>query len=112
MEDIPEEKNSAKEEDQDEEKEDEEEEEEDDEEEKKTKRQKSNTKKSDEVSQKNSQISKGKSSGKIVLDAASKNSNLPVYNEIMKDNSEKNPPSLHYSNKYKKEEISSKNSKI
>ena len=111
MEDIPEEKNSAKEEDQDEEKEDEEEEE-DDEEEKKTKSQKSNTKKSDEVSQKNSQISKGKSSGKIVLDAASKNSNLPVYNEIMKDNSEKNPPSLHYSNKYKKEEISSKNSKI
>ena len=112
MEDIPEENNSAKEEDQDEE----EEEEEDDEEEKKSKSKKSNTKKSVEVSQKNSQISKdkasGKNSGKIVLDASSKNSNLPVYNDIIKDNSDKNPPSLHYSNKYKKSDISSKNSKI
>ena len=108
MEDIPEENNSEKEEDQDEEK--------DNEEEKNSKSKKSNKKKSVEVTQKNSQISKekisGKNSGKLVLDAESKNSKLPAYNDIMKDNSDKNPPSLHYSNKYKKSEVSSKNSKI
>ena len=125
MEDIPEENPSDKEEDheEDEEKEgkedneNEEGEESEDEEEKKTGSKNSqNTKKLVEVSQKNSKISKDKknsqTSSKLVLDASSKNSNLPIYNDIMKENSEKNPPSLHYSDKYKKSEVSSKISKL
>ena len=122
MEDIPEVNPSNKEEDAENENEDEEEEEnskegEESEEEKKTESKKSqNTKKSQEVTQKNSQTSKKKSSressSKIALDASSKNSNLPVFNEMIKENSEKNPPSLHYSDKYQKSDISSKKSKV
>ena len=116
MEDITEVNPSEKEEDHEEEEEDEEGnenedgEESDEKESKKTGSQ--NSKKVVEVTQKNSQVSKDKKSSKIVLDASSKNSNLPLYNDIIKENSEKNPPSLHYSNKYKNSEVSSKISKI
>ena len=136
MEDITEVNPSEKEEDHEEEEEDEEgkekedneegEEEEDDEEEKtegkKSKKSKKSQKSKKELklTQKSSPISKDKdkdkkpsqTSSKLVLDASSKNSNLPLYNDVMKENSQKNPPSNHYSNKYKSSEVSSKVSKL
>ena len=110
MEDIPEEKHDDKEdeeeEDDNEEKEESEdkegeEEEDDEEEEKKTESKKSKN------SQKNSKTSK-----KLVLDASSKGSNLPEFNNIIKSESDFHSPSVHYSDKYKKSEVSSKKSKI
>ena len=128
MEDIPEEKHSSKEEDHDEDDEEEEDNENDEEEseeheeheeheEKKTGSKNSkNSKKFVEVSQKNSNISKDKklslNSSKIALDASSKKSNLPVYSDIMKENSDQKPPSLHYSDKYKNSQASSQISKL
>ena len=127
MEDITEVNPSEKEETHEEEEEDEEGKEKDDEEGEENEDEgdeKSGSKKSKKkdkelkITQVNSQVSKDKdkkpsqTSSKIVLDASSKNSNLPLYNDVMKENSDKNPPSMHYSNKYKNSEVSSKISKL
>ena len=117
MEDIPEENPSEKEEDHEAEEEENEHEEEDDEEEEEddeNKTESKKSKKSQEVSQKNSKTSKilNLNSSKMVIDASTKSSKLAVFSDMVKENSDKTPPSIHYSNKYEKSELSSKKSKI
>jgi len=116
MEDIPEENPSEKEEDHEAEEDENEHEEEDEEEEEddENKTESKKSKKSQEVSQKNSKTSKllNLNSSKMVIDASTKSSKLAVFSDMVKENSDKTPPSIHYSNKYEKSELSSKKSKI